>query len=122
MFTPGARWGLGALAYPLVVGVSFGSLALGIMWGGPITRAIFAWAPLRFIGLISYSLYIWHAPILSGDLAIFKPMPVWLRLICALLVAYLSYQFLERPFLRRRQRLHQSTAERAPAPAVQAGL
>jgi peptidoglycan/LPS O-acetylase OafA/YrhL len=122
MFTPGARWGLGVITYPLVVGVSFGALALGIMWGGPITRAIFAWAPLRFIGLISYSLYIWHAPILSGDLAIFKPMPVWLRLICALLVAYLSYQFLERPFLRRRQRLHQSTAERAPAPAVQAGL
>lgn len=114
MFSPGTRWGLGVITYPLVVGVSFGALVLGVIWGGPVVRAIFASAPLRFVGLISYSLYVWHAPILSGNLALFGSLPIWLRLLCALLVAYLSYQFLERPFLRRRRRLHRSAAERAP--------
>jgi peptidoglycan/LPS O-acetylase OafA/YrhL len=119
MFTPGARWGAATTFYPLVVGVSFGALTLGAAWGGPIVRAIFAAPPLRFIGLISYSLYVWHAPILRGDLPIFAPLPFWLRVICAFVVAYLSYQLLERPFLRRRQRLHQSAAERAPSQRAQ---
>ncbi|HEU5343181.1 MAG TPA: acyltransferase [Ktedonobacterales bacterium] len=115
LFTPGAQWGAAIILYPLVVGVSFGALTLGAVWGGPVVRAIFAAPPLRFIGLISYSLYVWHAPILRGDLPIFAPLPLWLRVVCAFVVAYLSYQLLERPFLRRRQRLHQSAAERAPS-------
>ena len=115
LFTPGASWGLDLITYPLVVGVSFGALTLGAVWGGPLIWAVFAAPPLRFIGLISYSIYVWHLPILHGDLAPFAPMPLWLRLICVLLVSYLSYQLLERPFLRRRQRLHTSVAERAPA-------
>lgn len=114
LFTPGAQWGFAIITYPLVVGLSFGALTLGAAWGGPLVRAIFAAPPLRFVGLISYSLYVWHLPILHGDLAIFAQMPLWLRLVCVLVVSYLSYQLLERPFLRRRQRLHQSAAEQRP--------
>lgn len=119
-FTAGAHWGWDIITYPLVVGVSFGALTLGAVWGGPLVRSIFETPPLRFIGHISYSVYVWHLPILHGDLPIFAPMPVWLRLVCVFVVSYLSYQLLERPFLRRRQRLHRSAAERDPQSAVNA--
>ncbi|HEX8732524.1 MAG TPA: acyltransferase [Ktedonobacterales bacterium] len=105
VFTPGARWGWDILSYPLVVGLSFGALMLGIVWGGPWLRGVFEAAPLRFIGHISYSVYLWHLPILQGTLAPFGAAPLWLRLVCVFVVSYLSYQLLERPFLRRRQRL-----------------
>jgi len=117
MFTTGAHWGWDIISYPLVVGVSFGALTLGIIWSGPRLRGVFETAPLRFIGHISYSIYLWHLPILQGTLAPFAPMPVWLRLVFVLIVSYLSYQLLEHPFLRRRQRLHTGAAERAPAEA-----
>lgn len=105
MFTPGAQWGWDIISYPLVVGLSFSALMLGIVWSGPWVRAIFEAGPLRFIGHISYSVYLWHLPILHGTLAPFAAMPVWLRLVCVLFVSYLSYQCFERPFMRRRQRL-----------------
>ena len=114
MFTPGAHWGWGIITYPLIVGLSFGAMTLGIIWSGPLLRGVFEAAPLRFVGHISYSIYLWHLPILQGALAIFAPMPLWLRLVCVFVVSYLSYQLLERPFMRRRQRLHKSAVERAP--------
>lgn len=117
MFTPGARWGWNIIAYPLVAGISFGALTLGIVWSGARVRGVFGAAPLRFIGHISYSIYLWHLPILQGKLAPFAPMPLWLRLVCVFIVSYTSYQLLERPFLRSRQRLHTSAVERSPVEA-----
>lgn len=105
MFSPGARWGWDIISYPLVVGLSFSALMLGVVWSGPWVRGVFEAAPLRFIGHISYSVYLWHLPILHGTLAPFAAAPLWLRLVCVFVVSYLSYQLLERPFLRRRQRL-----------------
>lgn len=110
-FTAGAHWGWDIILYPLGVGLSFGAITLGAIWGGPIVRAIFETPPLRFIGNISYSIYVWHLPILHADIPIFAPLSVWQRLVCILIFSYLSYQLLERPFLRRRKRLHRDAAE-----------
>ena len=105
VFTPGAIWGLDVITYPLVVGLSFGAMTLGIIWSGSLVRGVFESAPLRFVGHISYSVYVWHLPILQGMLAPFSTMHVWERLISIFVVSYISYQLLERPFLSRRQRL-----------------
>lgn len=102
MFTPGAHLGPLSVGYPLVVGVSYSGLTLGILLGSPLLRAPFEWAPLRFIGLISFSLYLWHLMVLTATVPVFAPLPMWGRVICAFVVSYVSYQLVERTFLRRR--------------------
>jgi peptidoglycan/LPS O-acetylase OafA/YrhL len=48
----------------LALSLGFASGILAILFGGSRVRRVFAWMPLRWIGLISYSLYIWHLPLL----------------------------------------------------------
>jgi len=68
-----------------------------------------AW--LRGLGRISYGLYLWHIPIY---LAV-----GWIAgLPLAILVAMVSYRFVERPFLRRRHRVR-DPKDASPAPAEQ---
>ena len=51
--------------------------------------------PLRYLGRISYALYLWHLPlIVAFGWKVGVPL--------ALVVAALSYRFVELPFLRRR--------------------
>jgi peptidoglycan/LPS O-acetylase OafA/YrhL len=44
----------------LALSLGFASGILAILFGGSRVRRVFASVPLRWIGLISYSLYIWH--------------------------------------------------------------
>ncbi len=114
---------------PFAVGVGYGTLLLAALWGGGLVRAIFEWWPLRFVGLISYSLYLWHEPIVLNLLAPhMRALPVSLQaaasilvgLIVSLPVAYLSYQLVERPFLKRRGRTTVSASAAAPAGSASA--
>ncbi len=43
----------------------FGMCIMAILFGPRQLQMPFAWKPLRWIGLISYSLYIWHLPFLE---------------------------------------------------------
>jgi len=94
----------GLTAVPPVLG------AVLIIWGGTggaggvITR-ILASRPMVFIGLISYSLYLWHWPILAFAryLAITPPGP-WLRgglAAASIPLAILSWKYIETPFRKR---------------------
>lgn len=103
-FAPGAVWEWDLITYPLLVGVGYGALALVALWGGRALRIPFELAPLRFIGLISYSLYLWHLPNINQMIPVIRSMPLMVRVIGAFVIAYLSYQLVERPFLRRRHR------------------
>ncbi len=112
---------VGLLPLPLS-GIDYSLVLLGILFGVPMIRAPFASRPLRFIGLISYSFYLWHLGVLKvvgPHLARFPlTEQVALRLVALLtlgtLVAYLSYQFTERPFMRARKKAHEAT-EQSPA-------
>jgi len=56
--------------------------------------------PLVSLGKISYSLYLWHLPVL---VAVGRDHP-WPALVAAVAVSWLSYRFVEQPFRRRSHR------------------
>ncbi len=109
---------------PLLLGVGYGALTLGTLLAPSLLRAPFEWGPLRFVGLISYSLYLWHETILN---LIFPHIAVTggiARGVVALAVglgvgipfAYVAYQLVERPFLRWRR----ASGAHEPPPAQRA--
>jgi peptidoglycan/LPS O-acetylase OafA/YrhL len=107
---------------PLLVGCGYALLVLGVLWSGKRIRAPFESRVIVFIGLISYSLYLWQEPLLRFVTPFLTGLPAGVRIGSSLLVgvllsvpvAYLSYQFVERPFLQRRRRL--AEGERGVAP------
>ncbi|RAR51900.1 peptidoglycan/LPS O-acetylase OafA/YrhL [Paraburkholderia unamae] len=58
-------------------------------------------SPLKFIGLISYSVYLWHWPIIAfvSYYGIESTIAVNLTiLMCSLLIGYISWKYIEKPF------------------------
>jgi hypothetical protein len=64
--------------------------------------------PFQLLGLISYSLYLWHWPIIffyrSVHGAVLSPGESAVLVLASLAAAWLSYTLVERPFLRRFRR------------------
>ena len=86
-------------------------LLLASAWDATPARVLLSNRPLRYLGDISFGVYLWHMPILVPILALLPETltPVarfWLLLIAVLpatvLVAHLSRRFVELPFLRRK--------------------
>lgn len=103
----GSHSSVGKFGYDeAVCGALWSVFILGTLLGrGWVARAM-CWKPLRYVGLISFSAYLWHWKFLADvdDL----PVPPVVRL-CAffaivLAVASVSYFLLERPLLRLRPR------------------
>jgi peptidoglycan/LPS O-acetylase OafA/YrhL len=95
---------------PLVIGLPLSVSVLGLYWGSRIGAALLANRVVYFLGLISYSLYLWHfvvmqqLPLLVGDQ--YAEWPHWVTFplvtLTVVVVASLSYYLVERPFYRLR--------------------
>ncbi|AML52192.1 acyltransferase family protein [Falsihalocynthiibacter arcticus] len=87
---------------PLVVGTS---LILVFAVGNTPVASLLSWRPLVAMGLISYSAYLWHLPVLVfARLYDSTPpsIPYVLGLIAlSILLATLTYHFVEKPFRKR---------------------
>lgn len=102
---------LWSVAGPWALAVCMAGLLVGALQGPHWLRRLWAWPPLRFVGLISYSLYVWHALLqhLWENLwdAHWAGQPEVLQvagyLVLLFALAALSYRFIERPFLRARR-------------------
>jgi len=103
-----------------IYGYLYAILVFGVLLGSPALRRVFEFPAIRFVGLISYSLYLWHTIVLGvfvPSLGQYSP-PLRVLIGFALLavssipVAYLSYMLAERPFLYlRRQARDEQPAE-----------
>lgn len=96
-----------------------GALVLPLR-GGLYVRAL-EWRPLALLGIASYSLYVWHKPILDWlDAGRGLPAGFAVALVCmtalAIAVAVVSYRVIETPALRLRRQW-----SRSAAPQVEAG-
>jgi peptidoglycan/LPS O-acetylase OafA/YrhL len=101
---------LAALASMLMVGA-----AVLPLQPGPLVRAL-DWRPLALIGVASYSVYMWHVPVLewvvdaAGGIPGGFPGLLAITLALAIPGSFASYALIERPFLRLRRRWARSTA------------
>ncbi len=98
----------GFVTIPVVLGTAL-LLALGTDHG--FAGKLLTFRPFVAVGLISYSLYLWHFPIFAfGRLASVLPSPqeklVWI--VIASLLSIASYSFVEQPF-RNRNLISQKT-------------
>jgi peptidoglycan/LPS O-acetylase OafA/YrhL len=82
-----------------------------LIWTGEsgrgLARGLLAQRPLVFVGLISYSLYLWHWPLMAFANYMEVPKDLGLRLALvavSLVMAALSWRFVEQPFRGRPQR------------------
>jgi len=103
--------------------------------GSSVVAKVLSWRPVVFVGLISYSLYLWHWPIiilnslgLSVDFSAFVPhrLAVFLlsqaakkgiEIVLSFVLATLSWRFVERPFRSYPRRI-----ERKPLFALSAAV
>ena len=92
-------------------------------------RRVMAWPPLLWIGVISYSLYLWH-PVVArkiGGTSLDENLG-WVpsaaaQIVACVAVAAVSYYLIERPALRLSKRLVSGRGSRGGPPAgAEAGL
>ncbi|MCB1124741.1 MAG: acyltransferase, partial [Verrucomicrobiae bacterium] len=72
----------------------------------PLLAKPFIWRPIIFIGLISYSLYLWHWPLVAfshywalEDLTLMYRFGI---VVVGIVLAVVSWRFVETPFRKRR--------------------
>jgi len=102
------HWGM--IVAPLALGLPLSIAVLGLYWGSPMGAFLLANRVVYFLGLISYSLYLWHFVVMQqirhliGDA--YGSLPHWvtfpLAAVAVIAVASASYYLVERPFYRLR--------------------
>jgi peptidoglycan/LPS O-acetylase OafA/YrhL len=117
-------WALYASPLITLLALATGVVVLSVCLGeqgalGAVLRA----RPLTWLGRVSYSLYLWHLPVLVAfgyrpGAHTGRPLagPA-VAIVVALMVAAASYRFIEQPFLRRKDQPPQTE----PIPVAIAG-
>ncbi len=68
-----------------------------------VNRTILSWRWMTFIGLISYSLYLWHWPLIAYTKLFFgepTQIELFLALVASLPISVLVYKYIENPIRR----------------------
>jgi peptidoglycan/LPS O-acetylase OafA/YrhL len=117
---PFAAWPMAA--YPLFA-VAAVMIVAGVLRGSADQKSWLTHPWVVYLGKISYGLYVWHllAIVLTYKFGWCRPQSVWTSLYALPLtigLAHLSYEWIERPFLRWKERYQRmDPAHIAPATA-----
>lgn len=93
-----------------LIGISIASIIMAVVMGSKIANALLANRLMMHFGIISYSVYLWHFPIvvalskwsfIAGYDGYRLPLLLAFSVPATWLVAWCSYRFIERPFLVR---------------------
>lgn len=91
-------------------GLGWALLLLSVLWGGGFLSRLFASAPMRLVGVVSFSAYLWHMPVLQlADAVGLRTqglIGLLVVLTAMLAVAMGSYLLFERPWRDVRFRRH----------------
>ncbi|MGI9062022.1 MAG: acyltransferase family protein [Ktedonobacteraceae bacterium] len=103
----------------LCLAIGFGLCVTAILYWPMKVQRPFAWAPLRSIGLISYSMYMWHLPLILIFLnyvgkhlkgwniaVVFGMYWGWVALI-VVPFSFLMFMLVEKPWMRLGERFRQ---------------
>ena len=96
----------------MMLSFGFGACIAAILYGPTSLKRPFEWAPLRWVGLISYSLYMWHLPLLilfqsrvlpllhiSNKFVAYSTYWLW-GFIVIFPIAFLSFILTEKPWMK----------------------
>ena len=113
------------LGYPdyhaMIVSIASAVLILVGTTANGIASRILSFAPLVFVGSISYSLYLWHWPIFATGRYLGLTENTIFKVSCytlTFIAAYLSYIFIEKPCRKIRWTLTKSLSLLVVVPAV----
>jgi len=100
------HWGM--IVAPLALGLPLSTAVLSLYWGSRFGTFLLANRVVYFMGLISYSLYLWHFVVMqqlqqmAGEK--YADLPHWVSFplvtVAVIVIASLSYYLVERPFYR----------------------
>jgi len=109
----------------------FGLCIFAILFGTTALKRVFEWRPLRWIGLISFSLYMWHLPLLiffmanvGNHLSGWNPIAAfslyWLWAILVIIpFSTLSYLLIEKHGVRLGEKLWHRREQKQQSPGKQ---
>jgi peptidoglycan/LPS O-acetylase OafA/YrhL len=100
------HWGM--IVSPLALGLPLSVAILSLYWGSSLGTFLMANRVVYFLGMISYSLYLWHFVVMQQLAQLvgesYADLPHWVTFplitLTVIIVASLSYYFVERPFYR----------------------
>ncbi|SRR6266496_2053472 len=105
--------------YRVTIGFGLDAFAVGILTIHARRdfsfSSVLSWAPLTFIGRLSYSLYLWQQLFLTDHNSHWTGTPPW-SFVCTFLAAIGSHFLVERPFLELKTRF--TTVESSEHPST----
>jgi peptidoglycan/LPS O-acetylase OafA/YrhL len=108
----------------LVVSLSFGLCIFALLFGVSFIRRPLEWYPMRWVGTVSFSLYMWHLPLLFLFIQWGQPLlsgwspeqsyiMYWLWVLVIILpYSLLFFKWVEKPGAKLGQRLMSAAKER----------
>jgi len=94
-----------------LIGISIASIIMAILLGSKLANALLGNRLMVHFGIISYSVYLWHFPVMwglsswsfiAGHPGYKLPLLLTFAVPATWLIAYCSYRWIERPFLQHK--------------------